>query len=133
MQALGRFEVLDNVCYNTFYGSISTGLQSEIKQSKPCGSRTEEVFLSLLRTAATLEHSLAEGLKPYGVTGTQYNVLRILRGAGPRGLCCNEVRDRMITPVSDATRLLDRLEEGGYVERIGIIGAWHPLAALASS
>jgi len=96
---------------------MDSGLKAEIKQAKPFGSGEQEAFLNLLRTAAALEHSLAEGLKPHGVTVTQYNVLRILRGAGPDGLCRNEVRDRMITPVPDATRLLDRLEEAGYVER----------------
>jgi len=96
---------------------MNSGLQAEIKQAKPFASGEQEAFLNLLRTAATLEHCLAEGLKPYGVTPTQYNVLRILRGAGADGLCRNEVRDRMITPVPDATRLLDRLEEAGYVER----------------
>lgn len=96
---------------------MNRGLRAEIKQAKPFGSVAQEAFLSLLRTAALLEHSLAEDLKAYGVTPTQYNVLRILRGAGSDGLCRNEVRDRMITPVPDATRLLDRLEEAGYVER----------------
>jgi DNA-binding MarR family transcriptional regulator len=96
---------------------MSNELQAEIKQSRPFGSAAQEAFLNLLRTAGILEHSLAEGLKSYGITLTQYNVLRILRGAGPEGLCRNDVRDRMITPVPDATRLLDRLEDAGYVER----------------
>jgi DNA-binding MarR family transcriptional regulator len=51
------------------------------------------------------------------VTPTQYNVLRILRGAGDAGLCRNEVRDRMVAPVPDATRLLDRLEAAGLIRR----------------
>ncbi|MEZ4417017.1 MAG: MarR family transcriptional regulator [Gemmatimonadota bacterium] len=96
---------------------MSTRLRSEIKQSRPFASPAEEAFLNLLRTAAALEHALEEGLKEHGVTGTQYNVLRILRGAGPAGLCRNEVKERMITPVPDATRLLDRLEQAGLVER----------------
>jgi DNA-binding MarR family transcriptional regulator len=96
---------------------MDSGLKAEIRQTKPFASGEQEAFLNLLKTAAALEHSLAEGLKPYGVTPTQYNVLRILRGAGADGLCRNEVRDRMITPVPDATRLLDRLAEAGYVER----------------
>lgn len=74
-------------------------------------------FLSVLHTSAVLEHSAAEGLKPHGLTLTQYNVLRILRGAGPDGLCRNEVGDRMIKPVPDVTRLLDRLEAAGFVVR----------------
>jgi DNA-binding MarR family transcriptional regulator len=51
------------------------------------------------------------------VTPTQYNVLRILRGAGKDGLCRNEVRDRLISQVPDVTRLLDRLEDSGLIER----------------
>jgi DNA-binding MarR family transcriptional regulator len=96
---------------------MSPNLQSEIKQSRPFDGDEEEAFLNILRTAATLEHSTAAGFKPYGVTATQYNVLRILRGAGPGGLCRNEVSARMIRQVSDATRLLDRMAEGGLVER----------------
>jgi DNA-binding MarR family transcriptional regulator len=56
-------------------------------------------------------------LKPHGITGTQYNVLRILRGAGPGGLCRNDVRDRMLTRMPDVTRLLDRMEESGLIDR----------------
>jgi DNA-binding MarR family transcriptional regulator len=56
-------------------------------------------------------------LKPYAVTATQYNVLRILRGAEPVGLCRNELRDRMLTRMPDMTRLLDRMEEVGLVAR----------------
>ena len=56
-------------------------------------------------------------LKPYGITGTQYNVLRILRGAESEGLCRNEIRDRLLTRMPDVTRLLDRMEEAGLVTR----------------
>ena len=73
------------------------------------GRLEEEVSLEILRTAASLEHFLAEQLKAYDLTMKQYNVLRILRGAGQNGLCRNEVRARMIAPVPDATRLIDRL------------------------
>ncbi|HEX9690874.1 MAG TPA: MarR family transcriptional regulator [Gemmatimonadales bacterium] len=96
---------------------MSDELRAEIKQGRPFGSVSQEAFLNLMRTSAILDHAFAEGIKPYGVTPTQYNVLRILRGAGRDGLCRNEVRDRMITQVPDATRLLDRLEDAGYVER----------------
>ncbi len=95
----------------------NTGLRAEIQQERPFGSLEQEVFLNLMRTAAALEHAFEDGLAPYGVTATQYNVLRILRGAGDGGLCRNEVNARMIAPVPDATRLLDRLEARGYVER----------------
>jgi DNA-binding MarR family transcriptional regulator len=96
---------------------VPTTLRDEIKQSKPFGSLEQEAHLSVQRTAAILDHSFAELVRPYGVTPTQYNVLRILQGAGERGLCRNEVRDRLIAPVPDASRLLDRLEEMGLVER----------------
>jgi len=73
--------------------------------------------VSLARTAAVVETASTELMKSYGLTVTLYNVLRILRGAGSEGLCRYEVRDRLITPEPDVTRLLDRLEKGGYVTR----------------
>lgn len=92
-------------------------LRREIRQEKPFASREQEAYLGVLRTSAVLEHDLAELLKPHGITHTQYNVLRILRGAGASGLCRNDVRDRMIAEVPDATRLLDRLEDMELLER----------------
>jgi DNA-binding MarR family transcriptional regulator len=92
-------------------------LKTEIRQSSPFVSAREEVSLNILRTAALLEHDVAERLRPFGLTPTQYNVLRILRGAGEAGLCRNEVGERMLTPVPDATRLLDRLEDSELVVR----------------
>jgi DNA-binding MarR family transcriptional regulator len=96
---------------------MNTGLKAEIQQTRPFESLAQEAFLNLMRTAAKLEHGFESGLKPHGVTLTQYNVLRILRGAGEDGLCRNDVLARMITPVPDVTRLLDRLVTAGYVER----------------
>ena len=96
---------------------MAPGLQSELKQRNPFGSLEQEAMLSIARTAALLEHGTAEALKPYGLTPTQYNALRILRGAEPAGLCRNEVRDRLVARVPDATRLLDRLEDVGLVLR----------------
>jgi DNA-binding MarR family transcriptional regulator len=92
-------------------------LRTEIKQTKPFGSLEQEAHLNLERTTAVLGHAFAEALKRFGVTPTQFNVLRILRGAGDEGLCRNEVRDRMVAQVPDVTRLLDRLEEAGLIER----------------
>ena len=92
-------------------------LQDEIKQTKPFASLEQEAMLNIERTAALLGHQLEQALKPFGVTPTQYNVLRILRGAGERGLCRNEVRERLIAQVPDVTRLLDRLEDTGLIER----------------
>jgi DNA-binding MarR family transcriptional regulator len=56
-------------------------------------------------------------MKPFGITPTQYNALRILRGAGDKGLCRNEIRDRLVAQVPDATRLLDRMEAAGLIRR----------------
>jgi DNA-binding MarR family transcriptional regulator len=92
-------------------------LQDELKQRKPFVSLEHEAVLSIARSAARLEHQAAEALKPHGVTPTQYNALRILRGAGAAGLCRNEIRDRLVARVPDATRLLDRLEAMGLVVR----------------
>ncbi len=96
---------------------MSANLRDEIRQTRPFSSAEQEAYLSLGRTWAVLEHQLAEALKPHGITATQYNVLRILRGAGEKGLCRGEVMERMIARVPDATRLLDRMEVAGLIER----------------
>jgi DNA-binding MarR family transcriptional regulator len=96
---------------------MPTDLRTEIKQGRPFNSLEQEAQLSIERTAAILTHAFADAIKPYGITPTQYNVLRILRGAGEDGLCRNDVRDRLIAQVPDVTRLLDRLEETGLVMR----------------
>ena len=96
---------------------MSSQLQSEIKQTKPFAKLEHEAVLGLLRTAALIDHAIDEALRPFGVTGTQFNVLRILRGAGDTGLCGREIGDRMITRVPDVTRLLDRLEKSGFITR----------------
>ncbi len=96
---------------------MNAKLRDEIKQTRPFASPQHEAFLSLGRTWSSLDHQLAEALKPHGITPTQYNVLRILRGAGNDGLCRADIIPRMISRVPDATRLLDRLESVGLVER----------------
>ena len=98
-------------------GHMVTRLHEEIRQRKPFRSVREEAVLNIARTAAVLEHELAQALKPHGITPTQYNVLRILRGAGAEGLCRNEVGARLVRPVPDVTRLLDRMEETGLLSR----------------
>jgi DNA-binding MarR family transcriptional regulator len=92
-------------------------LQDEIKQTKPFRSLEEEVLLGLARTADAMARAGEEVLKASGLTATQYNVLRILRGAGTAGLSCGDVAGRMITRDPDLTRLLDRLEGRGLVTR----------------
>ena len=93
------------------------GLQAELKQKIPFASREAEAYLSLLRTSDALQTQVESQLKKFGLTGTQYNALRILRGAGPEGLPCREIGERMITRDPDVTRLLDRLEDRGFVQR----------------
>lgn len=92
-------------------------LEQEIKQTRPFPRRETEAMVSILRTAAVLDHLVGDALKPHGLTGTQYNVLRILRGAGEQGLCGREVGERLISQVPDVSRLLDRMEEVGLVTR----------------
>jgi DNA-binding MarR family transcriptional regulator len=96
---------------------MSNTLLDELHQRKPFASLAEEAHLNLSRTEAVLQEGIDRVLKPHGVSVTQYNVLRILRGAGPKGLCRNEIRDRLLTRMPDVTRLLDRMEEAGLVTR----------------
>src|SRR5688572_2562644 len=96
---------------------MSPTLKEDIRQRKAFTSLQQEAFLNVLRTSSTLTDDLEELLRPYGISATQYNVLRILRGSEPGGLCRNELRDRMLTRMPDMTRLLDRLEEAGLVVR----------------
>ena len=96
---------------------MSNRLRAEIKQSKPFPRRSAEALLSVIRTAAVLEHEMGDVLKPHGITVTQYNVLRILRGAGAGGLCGREIGERMVSSVPDVSRLLDRMEEMELIER----------------
>jgi MarR family transcriptional regulator, organic hydroperoxide resistance regulator len=96
---------------------MPSGLQAEIKQTKPFPSRSSEALLSVMRTAAVLEHHLNEVLRPCGITALQYNVLRILRGAGPNGWCGREISERLVSKVPDVSRLLDRMESMQLLRR----------------
>jgi DNA-binding MarR family transcriptional regulator len=96
---------------------MSPRIQEEIQQTKPFSSLEDEVLISLLRTADVALRPLTEVLKGESLSHTQYNVLRILRGAGPGGLSCREVAERMVTREPDLTRLLDRLERRGLIAR----------------
>lgn len=108
---------------------VSGKLNNEISKAKPFERLTQEVFLNLLRTADLLAAEFAELFKQHGISPTQYNVLRILRGAGAgccadghldpsaEGLACREIGQRMITRDPDMTRLLDRLEERNLIVR----------------
>lgn len=92
-------------------------LHVELKSARPFAHLEEEAHLSIVRTAALLEHAMARMLKAHDLTPTQYNVLRILRGAGPGGLCRFEIGERLLWPVPDVTRLLDRMTDLGLIGR----------------
>ena len=92
-------------------------LKDEIGQTKPFHSSEEEAFLNLLRTTDRLSLVAQQRVKPYGITMTQYNVLRILRGAGEDGLSCSKIGELMVTHDPDVTRLLTRLEKSKLVKR----------------
>ncbi len=92
-------------------------LRQEIRQSRPFRSVYQEATLSLLKTADLLRRSLAARLEPYGLTAQQYNVLRILRGAGPEGIPTLAIGERLIEAAPGLTRLLDRLEDKGFAFR----------------
>ena len=96
---------------------MPSALAAELKQNKPFTSLKEEAALSIARTAAVLDHQISQALKAHALTPSQYNVLRILRGAGAEGLCRNEVGARLVTQVPDVTRLLDRMEDTGLISR----------------
>jgi len=76
------------------------------------------IFVALLRAADSLGQEVEQLLKAAGLTGVQYNVLRILRGAEPEGLPCRGIGDRMISHDPDMTRLLDRLEKRSLISRV---------------
>ena len=92
-------------------------LEIDVKQSKPFASACQEAALSILHTADALRRHYGEVMAPFGVTSQQYNVLRIVRGAGKRGIPSQEIVERMIEHSPGVTRLLDRLEEKDLVAR----------------
>lgn len=96
---------------------MSNELLDELRQRKPFQSLAQEAHLNVGRTDAVLQAGIERTLKPFGISATQYNVLRILRGAGANGLCRNDIRDRLVARMPDVSRLLDRMEEAGLVER----------------
>jgi DNA-binding MarR family transcriptional regulator len=86
------------------------GLKLEIAQERPFASLEEEALLNLLRTSDCISRVLHLKTRDWGISSTQYNVLRILRGAQPNGLTCSAIGSRMITAEPDITRLLARLK-----------------------
>lgn len=96
---------------------MSGKLQKEIGKRGPFASLEEEAMLNLMRTADRLSGPLERVMKLKGLSGSQYNVLRILRGEAPKGISCQEIARRMITRDADLTRLVDRLMKHGLVDR----------------
>jgi DNA-binding MarR family transcriptional regulator len=92
-------------------------LGEELKQTRPFHSAGHEAVVSILRTAAVVQRHIAQVVETNGITIQQYNVLRILRGAGDSGLPTLAIRDRMIEEAAGITRLLDKLESAGFVVR----------------
>jgi DNA-binding MarR family transcriptional regulator len=92
-------------------------LHLEIAQAPPFSSVEEETLLNVLRTADCLHRAFHLKTRDWGVTSTQYNVLRILRGAQPHGLTCSAIGTRMITSEPDITRLLSRLKALKFVRQ----------------
>ena len=92
-------------------------LRDELKQTRPFTSLAQEALVSILRTAALVQRQVSQVVEGSGVTIQQYNVLRILRGAGTDGLPTLAIRDRMIEEAAGITRLLDKLEAAGHVVR----------------
>ena len=93
-------------------------LATELRQTKGFSSVEQEAALGLLRTADTIRRHYSEALSDHGITLQQYNVLRILRGAGEAGLPTLEIGERMLDRTPGVTRLVDRLVKKGLVERV---------------
>lgn len=89
----------------------------EIRQTRPFASREEELLVALLRTTDVLQERFERMIRPFNISMTQYNLLRILRGAGQQGRTCGEIGERMIAREPDVTRLLERMEKNGLVRR----------------
>ncbi|HVY92790.1 MAG TPA: MarR family transcriptional regulator [Bryobacteraceae bacterium] len=92
-------------------------LQQEIQQTRPFDLAEEEAVLNIVRTAEVAQRAISEFLDGFGLSAVQYNVLRILRGAGPAGATCSQIGKRMLTHDPDITRLLDRMEARGLIAR----------------
>ena len=97
--------------------SHKSALQSEIVQRKPFRSPAEETALGVVRTASLMRRAMTKAVSPFGITQPQYNVLRILRGAGTGGLPTLVVRDRLVDEAPGITRLVNKLERAGFLRR----------------
>ena len=94
-----------------------SSVQSEIRQSRPFRSKKQEATIALLRTASVVSRALSRVVEPWALSLAQYNALRIIRGAGPGGIATLAIRERMIEEGTTITRILDKLEQSGYIRR----------------
>src|SRR5258706_12493191 len=95
---------------NTNLLTVPRTIIEELKQTKPFPSKRQEAAVALLRTADVIRRLFGAVVEPKGITVQQYNVLRILRGAGEPGLPTLDIAERMIETTPGITRLIDRLE-----------------------
>jgi DNA-binding MarR family transcriptional regulator len=96
---------------------MTAPVKAQLDKPKPLRSLEQAVFLNIQKVADLLMSEVAQALRPVELSPTQYNVLRILRAAGPEGLPCGRIGERMLTREPDMTRLLDRLEKRKLIER----------------
>lgn len=95
----------------------TSAVQAEIGQARPFRSAGQEATVALLRTASVISRIMERLVEPYGLSLAQYNALRIIRGAGSGGIPTLAIRERMLDQGTTITRLLDKLESAGYIER----------------
>jgi DNA-binding MarR family transcriptional regulator len=92
-------------------------IEDEIKQTKPLRSCGEALILNVIRCADVLKSDMDAVLKPYDLSQSQFNILRICKGADGEGRTCSEISERLVSKVPDVTRLIDRMEKKGLVYR----------------
>lgn len=109
--------VLDTIVLLTDNLRMAGKLARDTRGTKPFPTLEGEAVLNVLRTAEFLLQGLNNTLKDYGLTFTQFNLLRILRGAGESGFTCSQLAERLISRDPDMTRLLDRMEHNGLLKR----------------
>jgi DNA-binding MarR family transcriptional regulator len=94
-----------------------SSVQSDIRQTRPFRSRRQEATIALLRTASVVTRAISRVLEPWELSFAQYNALRIIRGAEASGIATLAIRERMIEEGTTITRILDKLEQSGYIRR----------------
>lgn len=100
-----------------FFLSFTMGIEEEIKQGQRFKSTIEKAIVNILYTANWLQSKQQDTFKPHGITGQQYNILRILKGQHPKTISGTEIKSRMLDKNSDVSRLLDRLEAKNLITK----------------